>query len=74
MSAISRYLTAGAMVAVSGLGAAVAMADGGDGGHRDTYAVTPLVSDISGGGGAGPGSKKRLGRRLHARGQSVLGQ
>jgi uncharacterized protein (TIGR03118 family) len=49
MSAISRYLTAGAIVAVSGLGAAVAMADGGDGGHRDRYAVTPLVSDISGG-------------------------
>jgi uncharacterized protein (TIGR03118 family) len=49
MSAISRYLTAGAIIAVSALGAAVAVADGGDfGRHRNTYAVTPLVSDVSG--------------------------
>src|ERR1700737_2065288 len=49
MSAISRYLIAGAIIAASALGATAAIADDGDfGGHRNTYAVTPLVSDISG--------------------------
>ncbi len=47
MSAISRYLTAGAIIAASTLGAAVAMADDGDSKeHRNAYAITPLVSDI----------------------------
>src|SRR5260370_38978279 len=49
MSAISRYLGAGAIIAASSLGATVASADNGDSGrHRDAYAVTPLVSDIAG--------------------------
>jgi uncharacterized protein (TIGR03118 family) len=50
MSAISRYLAAGAIIAASALGVTVADADdGGSGRHRNTYTVTPLVSDISGG-------------------------
>jgi uncharacterized protein (TIGR03118 family) len=49
MSAISRYLTAAAIIAASALGATVATADGGDSGrHRNAYTVTPLVSDIAG--------------------------
>ena len=49
MSPISRYLTAGVIIAASALGVAVANADDGDlGGHRNRYAVTPLVSDIAG--------------------------
>src|SRR5260370_36014865 len=49
MSAISRYLTAGAIIAASTLGVTVATADNGDSGrHRNTYTVTPLVSDIAG--------------------------
>ena len=49
MSAISRYLAAGAIVAASALGATLANADDGEGrGHRSTYVVTPLVSDIAG--------------------------
>jgi uncharacterized protein (TIGR03118 family) len=49
MSAISRYLTAGAIIAAAALGVTVAAADDGDSrGHRNTYAVTRLVSDISG--------------------------
>src|SRR5882762_9820388 len=50
MSAISRYFAAGAIIAASALGVTVADADdGGSGRHRNTYTVTPLVSDISGG-------------------------
>jgi len=50
MSAFSRYLAAGAAIAASTLGVTVATADNGNfGRHRDAYAVTPLVSDISGG-------------------------
>lgn len=49
MSAIFRYLAAGAIIATLALGVTVASADDGDfGGHRNTYAATPLVSDISG--------------------------
>ena len=49
MSVISRYLSAGAIIAASTLGATVASADNGDSGrHRDAYTVTPLVSDIAG--------------------------
>ena len=49
MSAISRYLGAGAIIAASTLGATVASADNGDSGrHRDAYTVTPLVSDTAG--------------------------
>jgi hypothetical protein len=49
MSAIYRYLTAGAIIAASTLSVTVANADDGDfGGHRNAYAVTPLVSDIGG--------------------------
>jgi uncharacterized protein (TIGR03118 family) len=49
MSAISRYLTAGAIIAASALGVTVANADDGDSGrHRNAYAVTSLVSDIPG--------------------------
>ena len=49
MSAISRYLAAGAIIAASALGATVANADDGDfKGHHNKYAVTPLVSDIPG--------------------------
>ena len=48
MSAISRYFTAGAIIAASALGITAAIADdGGSGRHRNAYAVTPLVSDIS---------------------------
>jgi uncharacterized protein (TIGR03118 family) len=47
MSAISRYLTAGAIIAASALSVTVAKADA-LGGHRNAYAVTPLVSDIGG--------------------------
>src|SRR6267378_8260453 len=50
MSAILRYLAAGAIIAASALGVTVADADdGGSGRHRNTYTVTALVSDISGG-------------------------
>jgi uncharacterized protein (TIGR03118 family) len=49
MSVISRYLTAGAIVAASTLGVTVATADNGDSGrHRDAYTITPLVSDTAG--------------------------
>ena len=49
MSAVSRYLTAGAIIAASALSVTVADADDGDfGGHHNAYAVTPLVSDIGG--------------------------
>ena len=49
MSAISRYLTAGAIIAASALSVTVANADDRSfGGHRNAYAVTPLVSDIGG--------------------------
>jgi len=49
MGVISRGLTAGAIIAASGLGVAAAIAgDGDSGGHRNAYEVTPLVSDISG--------------------------
>jgi uncharacterized protein (TIGR03118 family) len=49
MSVISRYLAAGAIIGTSALGATVAFADDGDfGEHRNRYAVTPLVSDVSG--------------------------
>src|SRR5258708_36425353 len=50
MSAISRYLAAGAIIAASALSVTVSNAEDGDfGGHRNAYAVTPLVSDIGGG-------------------------
>jgi uncharacterized protein (TIGR03118 family) len=50
MSVISRYLTAGAIIAASALGVTAAIADDGEfrGRHHNTYAVTPLVSDVSG--------------------------
>jgi uncharacterized protein (TIGR03118 family) len=47
MSAISRYFTAGVIIAASALGVTAANADD-LGGHRNAYAVTPLVSDIGG--------------------------
>jgi len=50
MNQISRYLTPGAIIATLALSVTVAIADdGGDArGHRNAYAVTPLVSDIAG--------------------------
>ena len=49
MSAISRYIGAGVIIAAATLGVRGANADDGDfKGHRNKYAVTPLVSDISG--------------------------
>ncbi len=49
MSANYRYFAAVAIIAASALGVTVANADDGDfGGHRNGYAVTPLVSDIGG--------------------------
>jgi len=49
MSAIFRYLAAGAIIAASAFGVTVANADDGNsGGHRNAYATTRLVSDLSG--------------------------
>jgi uncharacterized protein (TIGR03118 family) len=44
MNEIARYLPAAALISVSVLGATAAAAE-----HRNAYAVTPLVSDVSGG-------------------------
>jgi len=50
MNQITRYLSPGAIIAALALGATAAIADeGGDSrGHRNAYAVTPLVADIAG--------------------------
>jgi len=46
---ITRYLAPAAIMAVSVLGATAAYAEEVDaGGHRNAYAVTPLVSDVAG--------------------------
>ena len=49
MNEITRYLAPAAIMAVSVLGATAAYAEEVDaGGHRNAYAVTPLVSDVAG--------------------------
>jgi uncharacterized protein (TIGR03118 family) len=50
MYQFTRYLFPGAMIAALALGvtAAIADDDGDSQGHRNTYAVTPLVADIAG--------------------------
>jgi uncharacterized protein (TIGR03118 family) len=50
MNQITLYLSRGAIVAALALGATAAIADddGDSSGHRNAYAVTPLVADIAG--------------------------
>ena len=49
MNEITRYLAPAAIIAASALSAtAVCAADADSVGHRNAYAITPLVSDVTG--------------------------
>jgi uncharacterized protein (TIGR03118 family) len=48
MNQIGRYLATAVIIGASVLGASAAYAEDDSGGHRNAYAVTPLVSDVAG--------------------------